>query len=217
MLISFAGAVKLLHFPLLTGTPVVVMPKFDPEVYCSSIQRYKVTISLVVPPMLLVLGRHPGTPPPFSYLPLFFFADDSLLFWVATSKYDLSTLKLLFSGAAPLGSVLVNATRNKLHSLGCKVEITQGYGLTETSPTTHILPPEHSLRKVGSIGVLLPNLEARLVVDEGKDGVVDVKPGSGDSGELWVRGPNVMKVSESYFESWEYCSLCVFVILGILE
>lgn len=60
MLILFAGAVKLLHFPLLTGTPVVIMSKFDPELYCASIQKYKVTLSLVVPPMLLVLGRHPG-------------------------------------------------------------------------------------------------------------------------------------------------------------
>lgn len=60
ILISFVGAVKLLHFPLITGTPVVVMSKFDPELFCASIQKYKVTLSLVVPPMLLVLGRHPG-------------------------------------------------------------------------------------------------------------------------------------------------------------
>ena len=61
MLILFAGAVKLLHFPFLSGTPVVIMSKFDPELYCASIQKYKITLSLVVPPMLLVLGRHPGT------------------------------------------------------------------------------------------------------------------------------------------------------------
>ncbi len=63
-----------------------------------------------------------------------------------------------------------------------------GYGLTETSPTTHVLPAEDSIRKVGSIGNLLPNLEARLVIedtDEAKEG---------EPGELWVRGPTIMKV-----------------------
>jgi len=65
-----------------------------------------------------------------------------------------------------------------------------GFGLTETSPVTHLLPPKDSLRKVGSIGVLLPNLEARLVAsDEGN--VIDAPPG--EPGELWVRGPTVMK------------------------
>ena len=135
----------------------------------------------------------------------------------ATSKYDLSTLKFFFSGAAPLGSTLVNATHAKFRSLGYDIHITQGYGLTETSPTTHILPPEYSLKKAGSIGVLLPNLEARLVLDEGIDGVVDVKPGSGDSGELWIRGPNVMKVSKSHLESSDCCLLWFCAIQGVLE
>ena len=83
--------------------------------------------------------------------------------------------------------------------------MSSGYGLTETSPTTHILPVQDWLRKVGSTGVLLPNLEARLVRDDtssadGKN-VEDAKPG--ESGELWIRGPSVMKVI--------YCVLlCLF-------
>lgn len=60
--------------------------------------------------------------------------------------------------------------------------------MTETSPTTHLLPLEYSLSKVGSVGQLLPNLEARLVVDDVKDAK------EGGSGELWLRGPSVMKV-----------------------
>lgn len=63
-----------------------------------------------------------------------------------------------------------------------------GYGLTETSPTTHILAVEDCLRKVGWVGSLLPNLEARLVVDD----VEDVN--EGQPGELWIRGPSIMKV-----------------------
>lgn len=58
--------------------------------------------------------------------------------------------------------------------------------LTETSPATHILPVKHALQKIGSAGALLPNLEARLVDDDGND----VEPGRGVSGELWMRECN---------------------------
>ncbi|KAF7982250.1 hypothetical protein HWV62_29477 [Athelia sp. TMB] len=155
----------LIHFPFQCGVPVVVMPKFSVEAFCQHVEKYRVTAALVVPPMLLGIAKHP-----------------------ATSKSDLRTLRMLFSGAAPLGSVLVDATRARLKSVGAEVDVTQGYGLTETSPTTHVLPTADSLRKVGSIGVLLPNLEARLI---GEDDVTDV--GEGEAGELWVRGPSVMK------------------------
>ena len=67
-----------------------------------------------------------------------------------------------------------------------------GYGLTETSPNTHNLPMADSVRKIGSVGVLLPNLEARLLVDS--DGNGDVEANEGEAGEIWLRGPNIMKV-----------------------
>jgi 4-coumarate--CoA ligase len=68
-----------------------------------------------------------------------------------------------------------------------------GYGLTETSPTTHILPTEAYKSKVGSIGPLLPNLEARLVIDD------EVEAKEGEPGELWVRGRTIMKVLQLAF------------------
>jgi 4-coumarate--CoA ligase len=55
---------------------------------------------------------------------------------------------------------------------------------------THLLPPKDGLRKVGSIGILVPNLEARLVASD-EDNIIDAAPG--EPGELWVRGPTVMK------------------------
>lgn len=55
-----------------------------------------------------------------------------------------------------------------------------------------MLPEEDALRKIGSIGILLPNLEARLVVDSDGDGDIDAN--IGEAGELWLRGPTVMKV-----------------------
>ena len=69
-----------------------------------------------------------------------------------------------------------------------------GYGLTETSPNTHLLPEVDSIPKVGSIGLLMPNLEARLLVD----GNGNIEAGEGEAGELWLRGPNIMKVCFSF-------------------
>jgi 4-coumarate--CoA ligase len=60
----------------------------------------------------------------------------------------------------------------------------------DRSASTHILPPELSVKKVGSVGLLLPNQEARLVDDDEND----VTPG--ERGELWIRGPNIMKYAD---------------------
>ncbi|KAF9790975.1 AMP binding protein [Thelephora terrestris] len=158
------GAVLLLPFMLLVGSPVVIMPQFEPEAFCQNIEKYKVSMSLIVPPVCLAIIHHP-----------------------ATNKYNLKTLRFIMSGAAPLGASLISAVHNKLKSVGANTVIPQGYGLTEMSPVSHLLPHDQFLSKVGSAGLLIPNLEARLV---GIDGV-DVKPG--EPGELWLRGPTVMK------------------------
>ncbi len=71
--------------------------------------------------------------------------------------------------------------------MNADVAVVQGFGMTESSPTTHLLPMADAANKTGSIGVLLSNLEARLV-DEG----VDTEEGK--PGELWIKGPTIMKV-----------------------
>jgi 4-coumarate--CoA ligase len=55
-----SGVVKLLFYPFYCGFPVVVLPRFDPEQFCQSIERYKVTVAFVVPPIILGLVHHPG-------------------------------------------------------------------------------------------------------------------------------------------------------------
>ncbi|KIK09211.1 hypothetical protein K443DRAFT_671694 [Laccaria amethystina LaAM-08-1] len=165
------GAVNLLHFPFLHGIPVAIMARFDPVQFCANIERYKITNTLIVPPVLVVLNRHP-----------------------AVDQYDMSTLEVLLSGAAPLGAALTKQVTERLLSKrkGNKpLYVIQGYGLTETSPTTHMLQTPYAISKIGSIGTLLPNLEARLVVDGDGDGNIDAE--QGQPGELWVRGPSVMK------------------------
>jgi acyl-CoA synthetase (AMP-forming)/AMP-acid ligase II len=101
-----------------------------------------------------------------------------------TSKYNFSSLKILHCAAAPLSAIQQAEVQAKFPFLIMK----QGYGLTETSPGTH----GHETGKVrnGSIGKLMANMEALLVdPDTGKE----VAPGINNRGELWLRGPNVMK------------------------
>ena len=56
-----AGAVFLLPFAVMVGSPVVIMPQFEPEVFCRNIEKYKATVLLVVPPVCLAMVHHPGT------------------------------------------------------------------------------------------------------------------------------------------------------------
>jgi 4-coumarate--CoA ligase len=144
--------------------PVVISPAFNPEDFCSYIQKYKITCSLIVPPILVVLASHP-----------------------AVDKYDFSSLRFLFCGAAPLRAELITRVQKRLRTRGADILVPQGCGLTEMSPTILLMPLNRAEEKVGSAGELLPNLEARLVDEDGKD----VK--EGEPGELWLRGPSVMK------------------------
>jgi 4-coumarate--CoA ligase len=95
-------------------------------------------------------------------------------------QYDLSSLQLIFSGAAPLGAELGQQASARI---GC--EVTQGYGMTELSPVSHATPPGQG--KPGSCGVTISNTECRIVDVDGGD-----QPAGGE-GELWVRGPQVMQ------------------------
>jgi acyl-coenzyme A synthetase/AMP-(fatty) acid ligase len=97
------GIAKLLHFPFSQGCPVIIQQRFDAVKFCAVIEKYRVTTSLVVPPVLVTLVRHPGAYtltvtiiPPHSGI-------------VAVDEYDLSSVEVLFSGAAPLAHSLVKS------------------------------------------------------------------------------------------------------------
>ena len=96
-------------------------------------------------------------------------------------QHDLSSLRFVMSGAAPLDADLQGAAERRV---GCRVQ--QGYGLTEASPVTHIVHQDDE-NVHGTIGTLMPSTEARLVdAETGEDAA------AGESGEIWVRGPQVM-------------------------
>jgi acyl-CoA synthetase (AMP-forming)/AMP-acid ligase II len=98
-------------------------------------------------------------------------------------QFDLSSVRLVFSGAAPLGEDIARQLSKKL---GCPV--VQGYGMTEASPVTHLSPTTNAPAKPGSIGLVVPSTEVRVVDVDGGD---DVAPGK--EGELLIRGPQIMK------------------------
>ncbi len=133
------------------------MPRFDLEQYLALIQEHRVTRLFVVPPMILALARHP-------------MVDD----------YDLSSVRSLFSGAAPLGPELAEEAHRRIGA-----PTAQGYGMTEMSPVSHAC--RFGDDKPGSIGILVANAEAR-VVDPATGDDLPV----GEDGEIWCRGPMVM-------------------------
>ncbi|HSJ47082.1 MAG TPA: 4-coumarate--CoA ligase family protein [Euzebyales bacterium] len=152
------GMTVIMNLALHNGATVVTMPRFDLEQFLGLHQEHGVTQCYAVPPIVLALAKHP-----------------------VVDQFDLSSLRFVMSGAAPLSAELSEAAGARL---GCTVM--QGYGLTETSPVTHVSPLERN--KPGTVGVLLPNTEARIV---DLDTEQDAEPGG--RGELCVRGPQVMK------------------------
>ncbi len=97
---------------------------------------------------------------------------------------DFSRLKLIISGAAPLDAELAGRAEAKVGA-----PVRQGYGMTELSPVSH----KSRLARVaetppGSVGALIPNTEARLIDPETEEDVAE-----GEEGEIWIRGPQVMK------------------------
>ncbi|KAF2108962.1 4-coumarate-CoA ligase-like protein [Lophiotrema nucula] len=153
------GLTCLIHQSIYSGLQLIVMPKFDLEDFCNIIQTHKVTFVYLVPPVVLLLGKHP-----------------------VVDKYDLSTVRMMNSGAAPLTKELVDAVYKRL-----KIPIKQGYGLSETSPTTHTQPWADWDKTIGSVGTLLPYQTAKYMSPDEKEVPV------GEVGELWIKGPNVFK------------------------
>jgi len=155
------GLTVNMNFALARGATVVTMQRFDLQGFLEAIEAHRVTRAFLVPPILLALAKHP-----------------------LVDRHDLSSLDLIVSGAAPLDPGIATAVAERL---GCRV--IQGYGLTETSPVTH-LPPEGPgvEAKPGSVGPPLPGTECRAVDIESGEPL-----GPGADGEIVIRGPQVMR------------------------
>jgi acyl-CoA synthetase (AMP-forming)/AMP-acid ligase II len=154
------GMVVIMALDLANGAVTVTIPRFDFAEFLTLAQKYRATILPLVPPVVLGMAKSP-----------------------AVSQFDLSSVRLVFCGAAPLGE---DTARELATKLGCPV--VQGYGMTEASPVTHLSPTRNAPWKPGASGKIVCNTEVKLVaVDTGAE------LGVGQEGELLMRGPQIMK------------------------
>ncbi|NBB73217.1 MAG: AMP-binding protein [Bacteroidetes bacterium] len=154
------GMTIILSMALYRGATIITMPKFEMEDFLGLVQEHKIESGYLVPPIILGLAKHP-----------------------IVDEYDVSSLDYITSGAAPLPASVAQGCAERI---GCVVK--QGYGMTELSPVSHLMPRDHEKLNVDSVGWAVPNTEFRIV-EVGSRTDVD----TGERGELWVRGPQVMQ------------------------
>jgi long-chain acyl-CoA synthetase len=155
------GLTTAMNLAIYLGWENILIPKPQPEQLIRAIQKFKPTFAPLVPTMYIGILNHP-------YI----------------DKIDLTSIKGCFSGSAPLPVEVIRNFEKKTGAV-----IVEGYGLTESSPVTHVNPFAGGKRKVGSIGVPIPDTQCRIV--DLVDGINDLP--IGESGELLVKGPQVMK------------------------
>ena len=154
------GLTTSLTTPISLGAKMILMPKFEPAKALEAIQRHKVTVFCGVPTMYQQLLASPEL-----------------------AEYDLHSIRVCISGAAPLPQ---QVQKRFMEVTGGT--LAEGYGLTEASPVTHCSPVDHALVKVGSVGLPLAGTEVRIVDTETGMQTLLI----GEAGELAVKGPQVM-------------------------
>eukprot|EP01112_Ceratiomyxa_fruticulosa_P003507 TRINITY_DN1384_c0_g1_i1.p1 TRINITY_DN1384_c0_g1~~TRINITY_DN1384_c0_g1_i1.p1 ORF type:complete len:531 (-),score=121.33 TRINITY_DN1384_c0_g1_i1:68-1660(-) len=164
------GLTVLMGCAVFAGKTLVVITKFDFVKYLGYIEKYKITIANVVPPVVLAFGKHP-----------------------LVEKHNLTSLHTMTSGAAPLDGELQALVSKRFGFI-----VNQGFGMSEASPVTHYPTPRTPF---GSVGILYPNMMAKIVCPEtGKE------LGKNEIGELWLKGPNIMK---GYFQNPKATAECI--------
>jgi long-chain acyl-CoA synthetase len=149
-----------MNFAIRMGWANVLVPKPQPEPLLEAISKFKVTFAPLVPTMYIGMLDHPNM-----------------------EHTDLTSIKGCFSGSAPLPLEVINNFQEKTGSI-----IVEGFGLTESTPVTHI-NPLNGKRKQGSIGIPIPDTECKIVDLED----ITKEMPLGEPGELLMRGPQIMK------------------------
>ncbi|KAK6387197.1 hypothetical protein LTS17_000463 [Exophiala oligosperma] len=152
--------------PLRAGHLTYVLRRFELQPVCEAISKYRTTEMVLVPPVAMAMLKFPGI-----------------------RNYDMSCIKSIACGAGPLDKEHQNAL---LNIVGPEATFTQVWGMTETSCiATKFYYPERD--DTGSVGRPMPNLDLKLIDDDGKDITAYDTPG-----ELCIRGPTIIK---SYFDN----------------
>ncbi|KAH6662168.1 4-coumarate-CoA ligase-like protein [Halenospora varia] len=146
----------------IRGIPVYIMPKFDFVKVLENIQKFRITVLAMVPPVVVLLAKSP-----------------------LSKKYDLSSIREIGSGAAPLGGE-VSREAEALWPAG-NVRMKQGWGMTEATCSLLGWDPRNEPLS-DSVGELNANCSAKIMDTDGKAEVP-----VGERGEIWVQAPNLMK------------------------
>ncbi|MEV6059998.1 4-coumarate--CoA ligase family protein [Nocardia asteroides] len=164
------GMTVLLNAALKGRAQLVTLARFDLEEFLKCIETYRVTHLFIAPPVALALAKHP-----------------------AVANYDLSSVKKIVSGAAPLDQELGEAVAERLGTT-----VMQGFGMTELSPVSHGIPDDLGVSIAGwpapisSSGWPVANTENKLIDPATGTEIGLPVEGLSTPGELLVRGPNVM-------------------------
>ncbi|HLQ07124.1 MAG TPA: long-chain fatty acid--CoA ligase [Nitrososphaerales archaeon] len=154
------GMTGVMNAPLWVGAEIVLLPRFDIKDVMGAIQKEKVTVFCGVPTMYVAINHHPDV-----------------------AKFDLKTVRLAFSGGAPL-PVAVSRKFNELTG----GNLVEGYGLTESSAVGTTNPFRDGFPREGSIGFPFPSTDAKIVSLDDPSSVLAV----GEIGELALKGPQIM-------------------------
>nr|UDM67003.1 4-coumaroyl-CoA ligase 1 [Crocosmia x crocosmiiflora] len=149
---------------LRAGAAVAIMAKFEMEKMLEVIEKFKVTVAAVVPPLVLALAKN-----------------------AVVEKYDLSSVRIVLSGAAPLGKELEAALQGRVP----QAVLGQGYGMTEAGPVISMCPgfaKQPTSAKSGSCGTVVRNAELKVMDPE-----TGLQLGCNQRGEICIRGPQIMK------------------------
>jgi long-chain acyl-CoA synthetase len=155
------GMTTSMTVPISCAAKMVLLPKFEPAKVLQAIEKHRVSVFCGVPTMYQTLLANPDL-----------------------GKYDLTSIRVCISGASSLPYQIQKQFIENTGGL-----LAEGYGLTEASPVTHCSPVDKSLVKAGSIGLPIPDTEAKIVdLETGEKTLAQ-----GEIGELIVKGPQVMK------------------------
>ncbi len=157
------GMTTGMNAPIYLAGKMVMLPRFDPVSTFKAVQKHKCTVFCGAPTMYSLLLSHPDM-----------------------GKYDCTSVRFCISGSAPLPP---EVQKKFMETTGGV--LVEGYGLTESSPVTHCNPLDRSLKtvKVGSIGIPWSDTDAKIMDME--TGEIELQ--AGETGELVVKGPQVMK------------------------